>query len=72
MRVKLQYFKPSGKYYTSGEYVTTKKHMHEIFEEVQHKLLTRTLPGLVQGHSGFTVYVRAPEHVHDYPALITP
>lgn len=72
MKVELTYFKPSGKYYSSGEYDTDPKPLFRIFEEVADKARTRNLPGLMVGHSEFIVLVEVPEHEHAYPCLVLP
>lgn len=75
--VKLEYFKAwsgprgrGGKYYSSGEYETSKEHIGEIFTEVAALAREGRLPGLVEGHSPYHVYVRVPDHPHDHPHLV--
>ena len=68
--VKLTYFRRSGKYYTEGEYNSEKRHMHEIFDEVQLKSEMGTLPGLMKGHSDFIVLIDVPEHPNNHPRLV--
>ena len=69
--IKLTYFKPSGKYYTHGEYRTTKAHMFEIADEV-HCLIERgALPGLAAGHQEYYhVHIDAGDHPNAYPVLV--
>ncbi len=71
-RVKLTYFRLSGKYYSEGEYESAKTHLFEIWREVRQFLLTRKLPGLVEGCSEFIILVDVPEHPHEHPRLIIP
>lgn len=49
-KIHLTYFKPSGKYYSEGDY--TSEHLHEwmIYDEV---LKMEKYPGLVGGWEGF-------------------
>jgi hypothetical protein len=67
--VNLEYFKPSGKYYSSGTYESSKEHMFEIFDEVREMCRNQALPGLVIGHSDYAVYVSS-NHEYSYPCLI--
>lgn len=68
-KVKLTYFKKSGKYYSEGEYITTLEHMHQIFEEVGKRIKSGRLPGLIEGVNDFHVLVEVPNHPYEYPAL---
>lgn len=68
--VELQYFKDSGKYYSSGEYQTQKLYMYEIFDEVREMLANGKRPGLVDGANEFHTLVTVPNHPHAHPALI--
>ena len=70
MKVELEYFKQTGKFYTDGSYLTEKEHMSEIFDEVVQLKAARMLPGLIKGHSEFMVRVDVPEHPHNCPKLI--
>jgi len=70
MRVDLTYFKPSGKYYSNGEYDTVKTGLWEIFAEVEQMRNEGRLPDLVEGAKEFAVLVDVPEHPHRHPALI--
>lgn len=56
--VNLTYFKPSGKYYSSGSFkVYGDKHLSEVCEVVRALMQERGLPDLVSGHSDFDVMV---------------
>ncbi len=68
--VKLTYFKPSGKYYSDGEYESNKEDLWEIWNEVEQKRESGHLPGLIEGHSPFIVSVDVPDHPHNHPHLI--
>lgn len=47
MKVKITYFKPSGKYYSEGYYDTDKTFFHAIVDEVYCKFSEGDNPGLV-------------------------
>lgn len=84
MKVKLTYFKESGKYYSGGalEVPDDLPHdigglkagevtpMFEIWDVVRHLLITRSLPGLVPKHSPYQVLVEVPEHPHNCPHMV--
>ena len=65
--VKIWYFKPSGKYYTEGNYVTEKENAYEIFDEVKAMFKNGVAPGLTQNDPDFTAVVFPLKH---YPAMI--
>lgn len=70
-KVKLTIFKPTGKYYTDGEYVSEKDHMHEIFDEVRTMAIQRRLPGLTPGSTTpWMVLIDVPDHQHDHPHIV--
>jgi hypothetical protein len=69
-KVKLDYFKRSGKWYSDGEYETEKSELFEIWEEVGEMAEKKRLPGLMEGHSDFVVLVSVPDHPHDHPHLV--
>lgn len=67
--ILLTYFKKSGKYYSEGQLeVPNTDRPWEIYDQVRELLKTRTLPGLIPGHSNFTVHVDIPDGV---PAVIS-
>jgi len=70
-KVKLTYFKPTGKYYTEGEYETEKKWMFEISDEVRQMANTQTLPG-INGNEWFILIQPEENHPNSYPCLIIP
>lgn len=67
-RIKVLYFKPYGKFYSSGEYWTDKQHMYQVFEEFEAMLAAGKRPGLVDGHDGFTAVLDCSGHPMGYPA----
>lgn len=70
MKVKLTYFRLRGKYYSEGEYETTRQHLFQIFEEVDLLRRERKLPGLAEGHDRYIVLVDVPDHKDNHPTLI--
>ena len=73
MKVNLQYFKASGKYYSSGSYetrLTPEDGLFHVFEEVAQMRAWGRLPGLIEGHSEFAVLIDVPEHPHNHPRLL--
>ena len=71
MKVKLSYFKPSGKWYSDGEFDAEPKALYEIWHEVERLRDRGRLPGLMPGHSPYIVFVDVPEHEHNHPHLVT-
>lgn len=71
MKVKLDYFKQSGKFYGDGEYETQETVLFRIWDEVEDKRNLGVLPGLAEGHSRFIVSIDVPEHELNHPHLIT-
>lgn len=70
MKVKLTYFKESGKYYSDGEYDTKIKNLFDIWDEVRQMLDSGIRPGLCDGANEFIVSVDVPDHEHNHPKLI--
>ena len=71
--VKLQYFKETGKYYSSGTlYVPLEWEMYMIFNYVRERQQRHMLPDLIDNCGDFYVLVSAPRHRNDYPALLIP
>lgn len=73
MKVLLNYFRRSGKWYSEGEYETQKTGLWEIWEEVQAFRQTGDLPGLVHSDDGrleYIVSIDVPEHPHRHPHLL--
>ena len=66
MKVKLTYFKRSGKYYTDYIYETKKEHCFQIFEEVIEKRDNGTLP-MSGDHWNILV---EPQGENGYPAMV--
>lgn len=71
-KVDLTYFKQTGKYYTNGDYLSSKEHLFEVFVEVQEFLNHRTLPGLCKNHSPYYVVINVPSHNHNHPHMCVP
>lgn len=66
-KVKLTYFKPSGKYYSEGEYNSAYTYAFDIYQEVRQLNKIANLPGLVGDWYG-NILVQPDECA---PALIT-
>lgn len=72
-KVKLTYFKESGKYYTDEIYETDKEMMYDVYDEVRQMQREGTLPGLVEGcGKEFTILITSEGVKHDVPQLIHP
>ena len=71
-RVKLEYFKSSGKFYSEGHYTSHKLQMFEIFDEVKDMLAAGRRPGLIDGTNEFYVRIEVPDHPHNFPCLVVP
>lgn len=69
MQVKLEYFKISGKFYTSADWeVMDDLEMYEIFQLAHRWSRRGTLPGIRGNHNNYFIRVTCPDH----PALILP
>lgn len=74
-KVKLTYFKPSGKYYIDGEYFTELDTFWEIIEEVYTKLIVGNCPGLKEhgvARNDFTTSIEILDELLGVPHVITP
>lgn len=70
-KVILTYFKRTGKYYSSGDYITYRDLLQDIWEEVMLMQKSHRLPGLILGSSqDFIVLVNVPDHEYDHPILL--
>ena len=86
MRVELDYFKTNGTYCSSGtlevpDFMSQSlgglssgiaTPLFEIWAIVRLLQYEKSLPGLKEGHSDFTVLVNVPKHPHDHPYLVIP
>lgn len=69
--VVLTYFKPSGKYYSEGTYVTKQSTEADVNQEVRTLLQEGTLPDLAPGcGKDFTILVDYGRGLLSVPALI--
>jgi hypothetical protein len=57
MRVKLTYFKPSGKYYIDVVEDIKVSQEYLLLDEIKKLARTKLLPGLNPGHSDFIILV---------------
>lgn len=72
--VKLTYYKPSGKYYSDGHYVTKQTTFHRILDEIYDKLISGDNPGLgcqAVLRNDFTTSVFIADDDKDVPHVIT-
>lgn len=70
-KIKLTYFKRNGKYYSEGEYESTKEYLWEAWIEIEQMRDKRKLLGLMEGHSSnFIVSVDAVGYMHNHPHLV--
>ncbi len=70
MRVRITYYKHSGKWYSEGFYETKKEFIYEIYDEVRLMLLSGKRPGLVDGFDHFHVVVDCPDSETNVPQLM--
>lgn len=68
LKVVLTYFKPNGKYYSEGNYITKLKELHDIRDEVRNKRKEGKLPEIQGTH--WIVSVDVPDHRYNHPHLI--
>lgn len=70
-KIELTYFKPSGKYYSTGKFeVSAKMSLNDIWDHVKSLLREGKPPGLIDGPCSFIVLVNAPGHPHEHPKLL--
>jgi len=65
MKVELDYFKPTGKWYAKGEYITNQDFIWNIIKEIEIMKENKKLPGIngneyfihikMNGNSGYEV-----------------
>ena len=79
MLVKLDYFRPNGKWYADGEYETKLPEAYfglghpglwEIWNEVRGMLAEGRLPGLAEGARDYVVLVDVPDHPYRHPHIV--
>ncbi len=70
MKVELTYFKKSGKYYSSGRYITKEVNMESIWTEVRKMIRMEDLPDLMKDPSDFVILVEVPEHRDNVKKLL--
>ena len=72
-RIKLTYFKPSGKYYTDGEYQTERAQWWDVIDEIKEMRRGGKLPGFCEGGGKWSIiHVDGDDHPGGYPVLIMP
>jgi hypothetical protein len=71
LKVKLTYFRKSGKYYSNGKFdVPDDTPYFVIIEKVRKMQRDGKLPGLAQGYTNVLIYIRCPGHEHDHPRIL--
>lgn len=68
-KVKLTYFKTTGKYYADGEYTSKQKDTYDIWDEVEDMFFIGKRPELTEGPQEFIVMIEVPDHP---PRLVFP
>lgn len=66
--LKLVFFKPSGKFYTEGEYKTNEDSYYELSNAIKRDWKANKLNGVCHS-SEFIVYISGNEHPNGYPLL---
>ena len=73
MKVKIDYFKRNGKWYSEAEYETRLDDLWMIWREVWQKILVGDAPGLAP-HPGesyeFIALVDVPDHPYRHPHIV--
>ena len=60
-KIELTYYKQTGKYYSSGDFVSMRDTFHEMIEDVRFMQRAGRLPGLADGCREFVVVIQAGE-----------
>lgn len=68
--VKLTYFRSTGKYYSSGSFLTEREDLFDIWQEVEIMQREGKLPGLVEGAKKPIIWIKVPQHKNRHPHLI--
>lgn len=75
MKVKVTYFKRTGKYYSSDTFecpLVETAPLYRYWEHVNELRAAGNAPGLIGGGRDFIVAVDVPEHPHAHPHLLMP
>lgn len=74
--VIINYFKPNGKYYSTGEYLTKVENngnTYAVFDEVEELQHTGKLPGLIEGSGkDYYIHVNCDNLPNGFPCIIHP
>lgn len=70
-KVEITYFKPSGKYYATGEYETSASHIYAVVDEVRKMFGCGECPGLVHDSVRRNQFV-AVVTFNDVPHIVRP
>ena len=68
-RYTLIYFKASGKYYSEGD-ASSDAHFWDFIPAVRDWMESRTLPGLIKGHSAYDVLIMGDDSEMVVPHLL--
>jgi len=68
LTIQLEYFKRSGKYYSSGTLEVEVDSYYEVIDIIHQHMMSKTLPDLVPNHSDFIVH--ANEETIGFPILM--
>lgn len=71
-RVRINYFKPSGKWYAEGTYESEADYYHDLVAEVQQMFAENRCPGLADGPLKFYAHVLAEGAHNEVPFLVRP
>lgn len=70
-RVRLDYFKPNGKWKYEGHYESECIALYHIWDEVRTmRDEDPTMPGLSVNHNSYNILIDVPDHPHRHPHLI--
>jgi hypothetical protein len=67
MKVKLTYFKNTGKFYSNGEYNTKLDSLFDIWDEVEYM---DEHPDIIDKWTDGPILVNVPGHKYEHPRLI--
>jgi len=75
MKVKITYYKSTGKWYSDEEFESKLPEgsaLHHYWEELEQMFGRNERPGLIDGENEFIVVIEVPGHEHAHPRMILP
>ena len=75
MKVKITYYKATGKWYSDEEFeskLPEGSSLHHYWEELEQMFAHHKRPGLLDGENEFFVVIEVPGHEHAHPRMILP